>query len=483
MNASPAHSAGESHAWIELARDGLPKRPASERVSDFLEIYGLYDEVVAREQASRCLQCPEPLCVVGCPVHAQIPEWLALTAEGRIREAATLVRSTNTLSEVCAKVCPADHLCEATCVITGRAQPVSIWAVEQFLNEYALAQGLVQEANAPANGWRVAVMGAGPGGLACADELAKRGYAVTVFDSRPVAGGLLVYGTPAFRLERSIVDRRVELLKRRGVVFRLGVKIGQDPSREDLQARFDCVYLGFGARRARTLDLPGIGLKGVSQATGFIAQAQVDLPREVPPVDVVGKRVVVLGGGDTAIDCLRTAVRCGAREAIGVYRRDLDNLRCSHREFENAVEEGVRFLFQSAPVAIVGNPEGQVTGLRLIRTEPGLIVEERRSFCAQPGTEYEIEADQVFLAVGFDPETHSASNPFTDLRLNPDGLVAVDASQMTSIPGVFAGGELVRGPSPTLETVRDARKAVTGIVGFLASQVRQSSERRAINAD
>jgi len=473
MNASPAHSAGESHAWIELARDGLPKRPASERVSDFLEIYGLYDEVVAREQASRCLQCPEPLCVVGCPVHAQIPEWLALTAEGRIREAASLVQTTNTLADVCAKVCPADHLCESTCVITGRAQPVSIWAVEQFLNEYALAQGLVQEASAPANGWRVAVIGAGPGGLACTDELAKRGYAVTVFDSRPVAGGLLVYGTPAFRLERSIVDRRVELLKKRGVVFRLGAKIGEDPSREELLTQFDSVYLGVGARRPRSLDLPGIGLKGVSQATRFIAQAQVDLPREEPPVDVVGKRVVVLGGGDTAIDCLRTAVRCGAREVIGVYRRDLDNLRCSHRELENAVEEGVRFLFQSAPVAILGNPEGQVTGLRLIRTEPGAVVEERRTFSLQPGTEYEIEADHVFLAVGFEPETHSASNPFTDLRVNPAGRLVVDANQMTSLPGVFAGGDLVRGPAPTLEAVRDARKAATGIMGFTATKMRK----------
>lgn len=459
------------HAWIELARTGLPKRPASERVADFLEIYGLYDEVVAREQASRCVQCPDPLCVAGCPVHAHIPEWLALTAAGQIHEAASLVQSTNTFSEICSRVCPADHLCEATCIITGRAAPVSIWAVEQFLNDYALAHGLVSEPEVPANGWRVAVIGAGPGGLACADELAQRGYAVTVFDSRPVAGGLLVYGTPAFRLERSIVERRVEVLKKRGVVFRLGASIGRDPSREELQSQFDCVYLGLGARRARPLHLPGSPLRGVSQAVPFIAQAHVDLPREAPPVDVAGRRVAVIGGGDTAIDCLRTAVRCGAREVIGLYRRDADSMPCSHREYENAVEEGVRFVFQSAPAAILGNDQGAVTGLRLVRTVPGTVAADgRRTFAAQPGTEYELATDHVFLALGFDPDTHPASNPFADLRVNEAGLLVVDAQQMTSTPGVFAGGDLVRGPSNALHAVRDARQAAAGIAAFLANK-------------
>jgi glutamate synthase (NADPH/NADH) small chain len=481
MNGSHPHHSAESHAWIELARTGLPKRPASERVADFLEIYGLYDEVVARDQASRCVQCPDPLCVAGCPVHAHIPEWLALTAAGQIHEAASLVQSTNTLAEVCAKVCPADHLCESTCIITGRAAPVSIWAVEQFLNDYALAHGLVPEANAPANGWRVAVLGAGPGGLACADELAQRGYAVTVFDSRPVAGGLLVYGTPAFRLERSIVERRVEVLKKRGVVFRLGANIGRDPSREELQSRFDCVYLGLGARRARPLDLPGARLQGVSQAVPFIAQAHVDLPREAPPVDVTGRRIVVLGGGDTAIDCLRTAIRCGAREVTGIYRRDAANMPCSHREYENALEEGVRFVFQSAPVAILDNDHGAVSGLRLVRTAPGaLAADGRRTFAAQPGTEYEREADHVFLALGFDPDTHPASNPFADLRVNQAGLLEVDARQMTSTPGVFAGGDLVRGPSHALDAVRDARKAAAGIAAFLTENTVRQSEPAAV---
>jgi len=472
MNPPTPKNTDEAHAWSTLARTGLPKRPASERAADFLEIYGLYDEVEAREQASRCIQCPEPLCVSGCPLHAHIPEWLALTAEGRFGEAAAMLQSTSTLSEICTSVCPADHLCEATCIINGQAEPVSIWAIEQFLNDYAFANGLVSTSTPPPNGWRAAVIGAGPGGLACAEELIARGFAVTVYDPRPVPGGLLVFGTPAFRLEQSIVQRRIDLLKKRGVVIRLEARIGENPSRETLRADFDCVYLGMGAKRPRTLDVPGAQLQGVSQALPFIVQPNTNLRKEGAPVDVADKRVVVLGGGDTAIDCLRTAVRCGAREAIGVYRRDVDSMPCSRREYENAVEEGVRFVFQSAPVALLGNDQGEVSGLRLVRTAPGEVADDgRRSFAPQPGTEYELDAERVFLALGFDLDPHSGANPFPDLRADETGALIVDDYQMTSVPGIFAGGDLVRGPTTALHAVRDARKAAKGILAYCQSRL------------
>ena len=470
----PKKGASES-AWSALARTGLPKRPVVERVADFLEIYGLYDEVAAREQASRCIQCPEPTCVSGCPMNAHIPEWLALTAEGHFDEAATVLQSTSSLSELCERVCPADHLCEAMCVINGRAQPVSVRAVEHFLNEYAFAHGMMPASVPPPNGWRVAVVGAGPGGLACADELVRRGYAVTVCDARAVPGGLLVYGTPAFRLERAIVQRRLELLEKRGVVFRMGVAFGRDALRAELLANFDAVYLGFGIKKTHALDIPGAGLRGVSQALPFIVQGNIDLPHATPPIDVTGCRVVVLGGGDTAIDCLRTAVRGGAREVVGAYRRDEDSMSCSHREYDNAIEEGVRFMFQAAPVAFLDDGSGAVRGLRLVRTtlgEPD--ADGRRPFAVQPGTEFEIEADRVFLALGFDPEPLPDSSPFHDLKLNETGAVIVDATQMTSLPGVFAGGDLVRGPSTALYSVRDARKAAAGIHSHLSARVPQS---------
>ena len=471
MSEPRPHKPDPEHAWSTLARAGLPKRPAAERVADFLEIYGLYDEVAAREQASRCVQCPEPTCVAGCPLGVHIPEWLALTAEGNFLEAATVLQSTSSLPELCARVCPADHLCEGLCVINGRTQPVSVWAVEQFLNEYAFAHGIAAATATEPNGLRVAVIGAGPGGLACADELAKRGYRVTVFDSRLQPGGLLVYGTPAFRLERTIVQRRIEILRQLDVEFRLGVTVGRDISLHDLRARYDSIYLGFPAKKTRTLDVPGVELKGVSQALPFIVQHNLEATPETPLIDVTGRRVVVLGAGDTAIDCLRTAVRDGAREVTGVYRRDEESMPCSIREFENAVEEGVRYVFQAAPAAVLGNDRGDVRGLRLMRTtlgEPD--ADRRRPFALQPGTEFELEADWVFLALGCDPEPLPAASPFHGLAVNEMGGVIVDASHMTSIPGIFAGGDLVRGPTTALHAVRDARRAAVGIHGFCAGR-------------
>jgi glutamate synthase (NADPH/NADH) small chain len=459
------------YAWRELAHKSLPKRSASERVADFLEIYGLYDEATAREQASRCIQCPNPSCVTGCPLCNPIPQWMLLTAEGRFLEASAVLGSATNMAEVCARVCPTDRLCEGSCILNGVSEPVSIGAIEQFLAEYAFAHGHADASTAPPNGRRVAVVGSGPGGLTCADELARRGYAVTVFDSALVPGGLLVNGTPAFKVERSVVQRRIEILQKRGVVFRLGVKLDETLTFGQLRSDFDAVFLGFDSRKARPLEIPGADLQGVVQALPFILQKITPVPLDLPPIEVSGKRVVVLGAGDTAMDCLRTAIRCGAREAVGVYRRDEADMPCGRHEYKNAVEEGARFVFQAAPVAVLGNDQRQVTGLRLVRTELGLMESiGPRPFLVQAGSEFELPADLIVLALGFDPLPCPHSGDFSDLAVNDWGGIVVDSDQMTSIPGVFAGGDIVRGPSMVLHAVRDARRAAAQIHAYLAAR-------------
>jgi glutamate synthase (NADPH) small chain len=462
------------YAWRELAHRGLPKRSTTERVADFLEIYGLYDETTAREQASRCIQCPNPSCVGGCPLGNPIPQWMQLTAEGRFLEAAAVLGSATNLTEICARLCPSDHLCEGTCILNGVSEPVSVRALEQFLVEYAFAHGQVDASTPPPNGWRVAVVGSGPGALACADELARKGCAVTIFDSALVPGGLLVHGIPAFQLEHSVVQRRIEILKQRGVVFRLGTNLQQDLSLSQLRSEFEAVFLGFDSRKARPLDLPGADLRGVVPALPFLLQKVTPVPLELPRIEVAGKRVLVLGAGDTAMDCLRAALRYGAREAIGVYRRGEEDMPCSRREYENACEEGARFVFRAAPQAILGNASGQLTGLRLLRTELGLQdMNDRRPFLLQPGTEFDLEADWVVAALGFDPVPCNHTGDFSDLAVNEWGGLVVDANEMTNLPGVFAAGDIVRGLSTVLHAVRDARRAAAGIHHYLSARLKR----------
>jgi len=471
MSDTVSQPPGAKYAWRELAHKGLPKRSASERVADFLEIYGLYDEATAREQASRCIQCPNPSCVTGCPLCNPIPEWMLLTAEGRFLEASAVLGSATNMAEICARVCSTDRLCEGSCILNGVSEPVSIGAIEQFLAEYAFAHGHVDASTAPPNGLRVAVVGSGPGGLACADELARRGYAVTIFDSALVPGGLLVNGTPAFKVERSIVQRRIEILKKRGVIFRLGAKLDGNLTFGHLRTDFDAVFLGFDSRKAKPLEIPGADLRGVIQALTFILQKITSVPLDLPSIEVSGKRVLVLGAGDTAMDCLRTAIRYGAREAVCVYRRDEADMPCGLHEYENAREEGARFVFQAAPVAVLGNDQRQVTGLRLVRTELGLMESiGPRPFLVRPGSEFDMGADLVVLALGFDPQPCPHSGDFADLAVNDWGGITVDGNQMTSIPGVFAGGDIVRGPSMVLHAVRDARRAATQIHNYLAAR-------------
>jgi len=460
------------YAWREVDRLGQPKREAGSRITDFHEIYSLFDAQTIREQAERCVQCAEPACVEGCPLNNHIPEWIGLAAEGRFLEAAEISRRTSSMPEICPRVCPQERLCEGNCIIHTHEglEPVCIGAIEKFINEYALSQGMGRVETAPATGKHVAVVGSGPGGLACADRLSQLGHAVTVFESQMLPGGLLLFGIPAFKLEKEIVNRRVNLLKMQGVEFRTGVVVGTDISLEQLQSDFDAVFLGIGALKPKGLRVPGSTLEGVIQGLPFLAQKNSPIPLGIAPVQVAGKRVVVLGGGDSAMDCLRTAVRCGAADTVCVYRRDFENMPGSRKEYENAIEEGARFLFLTNPVEVLGNPAGRVKAVRCLRMELGEPdASGRRSPREVPGTEYDIPADLVLIAYGFDPVPFPEDNDLSRLEVNDWGATKVDGEQRTSVEGVFAGGDVVRGPSLVVHAVRDGRRAAEAIDRYLGS--------------
>jgi glutamate synthase (NADPH) small chain len=459
------------HNWRYIARESPPKRAAGERVCDFDEIYGLFDEATARAQASRCINCPDPPCVKkGCPLANRIPEWLSLTADGRFLEAAALSRSTSNMPEICSRVCPQDRLCEGACILNARSDPVSIGAVEKFINEYAFAHETLAAGIAQANGRKVAVVGSGPGGMACADELAKLGYAVTIFEAQTRPGGLLVNGIPSFKLEKNVVERRFDLLRQRGVTVRCGVTVGRDIPLSILREEFDAVYLAIGAQKPKELGIPGADLRGVFHALPFLIQKNLETHDE-SPIEVRGKRIAVLGGGDTAMDCLRTAIRCGARETICIYRRDLENMPGSRREYLNAVEEGAQFMFLTNAVALSANAAGEICEARCVRMELGEPDAKGRGK-PQPiiGSEFSVPVDVVLIAYGFDPVPIFAAGNSDNIHVNKWGGVVVDQNQMTSVSGVFAGGDLVRGPDLVVRAVRDSRKAAAGIHKYLSSQ-------------
>jgi glutamate synthase (NADPH/NADH) small chain len=459
------------HNWRYIDREIPEKREVAERICDFDEIYGLFDEATAREQASRCINCPDPPCAQTCPLGNRIPVWLALVADGRFLEAAEVSRSTSNLPEICGRVCPQERLCEGACILNARSEPVAIGPLEKFLNEYAFAHGGVDAALAAPNGLKVAIVGSGPGGIACADELAQRGYAVTVFEAQSRPGGLLVNGIPSFKLEKSIVERRLDLLRKRGVTFRCGIKIGRDISLSALREQFDAVYLAIGAQKPKPLGIPGADFRGVFDALPFLIQKNVEESPEEPLIDVRGKRVAVLGGGDTAMDCLRTAIRSGAGEAICIYRRDLENMPGSRREYLNAIEEGARFMFLTNPIALLGNEYGSVAAARCLRMELGEPdAKDRRKPREIAGSEFDVPVDVVLVAFGFDPVPIFAAGNTDKIEVNSWDGVVVDANQMTSVPGIFAGGDLVRGPDLVVRAVRDSRKAAAGIHEYLSAQ-------------
>ncbi len=471
--------------FLEVPRD-MPRRiPLDLRTGgDWNELYGRFDPADAAHQAGRCLDCGNPYCASKCPVHNDIPRWLALVEEGRVLEAAVLVHETNPLPEMCGRVCPQDRLCEGACTLEDGFGAVTIGAVEKYIVDAAVAQGWRPDlSRVVPTGRRVAVIGAGPAGLACADRLARAGIAATVFDRYEQIGGLLQFGIPGFKLDKAVIATRRVVLEGMGVAFRLGVEVGQDVTIEALLAEFDAVFLGLGAYRYTDGGLPGQDLGGVLPALPFLVhngrivtgtdpvgrpiagwEDQVALP------ELRGKRVVVLGGGDTGMDCVRSAVRLGAASVQCVYRRDEASMPGSAREVANAREEGVGFLFNRQPVAIESADGTRATAVRVVETRPGPPdARGRRVADTVAGSESSIAADVVMIAFGFAPDP-PAWLQATGVDAGPDGRLRLAPGALpyqTAHPRVFAGGDLVRGADLVVTAVREGRDAAGSIARAL----------------
>ncbi len=454
------------------------KRKPHERNADFGEIYRPFSLEGAAEQASRCEQCGIPYCQIHCPVQNNIPDWLMLAAEGRLWEAYQTSQATNNLPEICGRICPQDRLCEGGCVLEQSGHgAVTIGSVEKHINETAWQEGWVKPVRPAAErGESVSIVGAGPGGLAAAEQLRRHGYQVTVYDRHDRVGGLLIYGIPGFKLDKTVVQRRADLLAQAGVTFRLNFDVGNDATVADLRGTHDAVILMAGVYRARGLRCPGAGLDGVIQALPFLtASNRKDLGDSVPEFDdgtlnARGKRVVVVGGGDTAMDCVRTAVREGATAVTCLYRRDRANMPGSQREVEHAEEEGVTFEWLAAPEAVLG--DDRVRGVRVVRMHLGQADASGRK-TPQPveGSQFDLDADMVITALGFEPEDVPKRLGAPDVKTGRHGTVLVDhRSGMTSMDGVFAGGDVVRGASLVVWAIRDGRDVAEGVHQHLTTR-------------
>ncbi|MBO1326639.1 NAD(P)-dependent oxidoreductase [Acetobacter sp. TBRC 12305] len=458
--------------FVSVPQRQPEKRTADARRADFDEIYEDYSPQAAGEQASRCSQCGVPFCSVHCPLGNNIPDWLMLTAQGRLEEAYGVSSATNSFPEICGRICPQDRLCEGNCVIEPGFESVTIGAVERYITDTAFEKGWVQ----PIRPMReraqsVGIVGAGPGGLAAAAQLREQGFQVHVYDRYDRVGGLLVYGIPGFKLEKDIVARRHALLEESGVVFHLGQGVGSgadDLPFEVLRSRHHAVLIATGVYKSREIGGPGAGLAGIERALDYLTASNRrslgdTLPPEAEALDAQGKAVVVLGGGDTAMDCLRTAIRQGARSVTCVYRRDKANMPGSAREVKNAEEEGVHFEWLAAPEAFLG--AAAVTGVRATRMKLGLPdASGRQSVEPLEGSSFTLEADLVIKALGFDPEPLPQLWNQPGLEVSRWGTLKVGQKDfMTSLPGVFAAGDIVRGASLVVWAIRDGRDAAASI--------------------
>lgn len=447
----------------------------------YKEIYGQFDPKAASSQADRCLGCGNPYCSWKCPVHNFIPNWLKLVAEGNLFEAAEMSHKTNSLPEVCGRVCPQDRLCEGACTLNSDSfgagdgfGAVTIGSIEKYITDEAVKQGWRPDMSAVvANGKRVAIIGAGPAGLGCADILARNGVQAVVFDRYAQIGGLLTFGIPPFKLEKEVMQTRREIMEGMGIEFRLNTEIGKDLSFQSLLDDYDAVFMGMGTYSYMKGGFPGEDTFGVYDALPFlISNINRLLGVEKDAHDFInmqGKRVIVLGGGDTAMDCTRTSLRQGAASVTCAYRRDEDNMPGSKREVANAKEEGAHFLFNRQPVEIVGH--GQVEGVKFVQTRLGAPDKRgRRSPEVVPGSEEIVPADAVLIAFGFRPSPAPWMTDF-GIELHPDGRVIAPAhsklAHQTSNPKVFAGGDMVRGSDLVVTAVFEGREAAKGILDYL----------------
>lgn len=462
--------------FIEVGRVDPTKIAKQTRKTEFVEIYQSFEEAQVKQQSDRCLDCGNPYCEWKCPVHNYIPNWLELAKQGKIFEAAELSHQTNSLPEMCGRVCPQDRLCEGACTLNDDFGAVTIGNVEKYITDTAIAMGWKPDlSNAPVRHEKVAIIGAGPAGLACADVLARNGIKATVYDKQQQIGGLLTYGIPSFKLEKKVIAKRRTILEGMGIEFKLNTEIGKDIDFQTLIDSHDAVFLGMGTYKAMQAGLDNEDAQGVLQALPYLIGNTHNVMGTTdsanPFVSLAGQKVVVLGGGDTAMDCVRTAVRQGATEVTCAYRRDEANMPGSRREVTNAREEGVNFNFNVQPVGIEVDDSGKVSGVKFVKTELSAPdASGRRAAVAVEGSEHVLEADAVVIAFGFQPSPAPWFEQY-GIELDSKGRVIapsnVDKAYQTSNPKVFAGGDMVRGSDLVVTAIDEGRKAAVGILNYL----------------
>ncbi|MBH0057613.1 FAD-dependent oxidoreductase [Pseudoalteromonas sp. SWXJZ94C] len=464
------------YQFIDVQRVDPRKKPISSRKKSFVEIYEPFSENQVNSQADRCLDCGNPYCEWKCPVHNYIPQWLKLIRTGRIIEAAELSHRTNSLPEVCGRVCPQDRLCEGSCTLDEEFGAVTIGNIEKYITDEAFKMGWKPDMSYVT--WtdkKVAIIGAGPAGLGCADILVRNGVKPVVFDRHPEIGGLLTFGIPSFKLEKSVMQKRREIFTEMGVDFKLNVEVGVDITLEQILADYDAVFLGVGTYQSMRAGLENEDAPGVHDALPFLIGNTNRVmgydETKQPCIDMANQKVVVLGGGDTAMDCVRTSIRQNAAKVTCAYRRDKENMPGSKREVKNAKEEGVIFTYNVQPKGIVLNENGKVTGVKMVKTKLGEPDAKGRSRAEEvPGSEHVIEADQVIMAFGFQPHKMDWLEKY-DVEINHWGGINApeqgEFTHQTTNPKIFAGGDIVRGSDLVVTAIFEGRNAAEGIMDYL----------------